>query len=95
MKKEFLLYGSLVVIIIALIAVIVLKLEKFQSDINDEHATYRQAYLEPTKMLQLPPLQHLHKASSQPLNDSGIPKSMFKGSEKNEMNFTSDMKWCH
>ena len=95
MHKMLLCVSAIAIII--LIVLLSLRTEKFASNPPEdpEHATYTQAYLLPTKMLHLPPLVHLSSASHQPLDvNTGLPKSMFKGSDKVNMNFTSDMLWC-
>lgn len=101
MTKEIVMF-SLLALLLTVAIILLMNREKFSfepaqsnpTDLDVDHATYTQAYLQPTKMLELPPLKHLSSASHQATNEIGIPKSMFKGSEKVNMNFTSDMLWC-
>jgi hypothetical protein len=66
-----------------------------QLSAGSTNATYKQAYLDPPNLLQLPPYKKLYPANEQPLNIyTGLPQSMYIGSEKLNAEYTPDLLWC-
>ena len=58
-------------------------------------ATYRQAYLDPPNLLQLPPLKHVDAANKLTYGvNPEVPLSMYKGVQDMNAKYTPDLLWC-